>query len=440
MRFLKKTRLIFFSNGVQHKKFNHYLLDCYDIITLPMVQTLKKNDIVQNQTLILIWFSKNDHVWLTKIKQILQSFPKIPIFLIADNPSNEDLLKIIPLGIKKVFTLPLKEKELASAIDEEINKNVLNKYYFKKIRGLSTDLQNFLKKIWKKEASEKFMEFKDVETGNVGIIPNLLKEMLDEKIENEYAFDLNVQFFGKFIIQDSNGKIKQFSNTKNTSLLGFLLYNHHKPIHREKLMERFWGEVAPTSARNSLNVAIHGIRNMMKEIFPDRETILFENDCYSVSPDLEIITDVDKFNYYWKKGQTIENTIGLKHTPPAYNRALGIYNDDFLYEMPYEEWCESIRDNLKETYLFILNRLAKYFFQREEYDACINICKKMIDKDGCLEEVHRKLMQCYCKLGLSGLAKKQYLKCESILKEELGIAPADATIKLFEKIQSGQCS
>ncbi len=428
---MKKPKLIFFSSGVQRKIFSHYLFDKSQIETFPIHYVLRKEDVKPGRTIAILWLSNNERSWLKKIEDLSQHFPKLPIFLIADDPRPEDLLAIIPFRIRRVFTLPLEESLLSNAIKEEVCHRSYIDIWSRGMKLFRT-AQKFIGSIafptWHKPSQQ-----------SLAIVPQTLSNLTDKRFEEEKEIDLKVQFFGKFEITDKDGSTKAFGNTKNASLLAFLFYHHQKPVHREKLMERFWGEVAPSSARNSLNVAIHAIRRIMSKAFPGQEIIVFENDCYSIGSDLEIVTDVERFNYFWQKGKAIEHNQGLENSLGPYNKALSIYKRDFLYEMPYEEWCESVRDNLKETYLFILNRLSNYHFQMGGYDACINICKQMLEKDPCLEEVHQKLMQCYCKLGLSGLAKKQYQKCCTILEEELETRPSEPTHVLYEKIMSGQC-
>lgn len=86
-----------------------------------------------------------------------------------------------------------------------------------------------------------------------------------------------------------------------------------------------------------------------------------------------------------------------------------------MADFRYDEWRESERDNLKESYLVILNPLNTIFFDCAEFDAGIKICKKMIEKDPYLEDVHRRLMECYDQMGLRDLAKNQYTKYEKNL-------------------------
>ena len=157
-----------------------------------------------------------------------------------------------------------------------------------------------------------------------------------------------------------------------------MLLHHHKSVHRDILIDRFWPDHNSAAAKNSLNVAICSIRKNLSEVVKDQEVILFENESYCINPELEIITDIEKFTYYWEKGKAIEATQGLKNALHAYNKAVALCQEDFLGNLRFEDWCESERDNLREIYLFILNRLSTYFYDQQNYYGCINICKKNV--------------------------------------------------------------
>lgn len=274
--------------------------------------------------------------------------------------------------------------------------------------------------------------------GNLGIAPHALLPFLNVKMEQDSAADIQVQFFGSLQVKIKGKTAPDPAGKKNATVLAYLLLNHDKSVHRDVLMDKFWSDVTPSSARNSLNVAICSIRKTLAQVWPNQEIILYNNENYCINPDLEVVTDIERFIYFWKKGRTIESTQGLADALGAYNKAMHLYRDEFMANIRFDEWCESERDNLQEIYLFILNRLSAYAFEHKNYDACINICTRMLAKDDCLEDIHRKLMRCYHAMGLTDLALKQYFKCEKALEKALNLKPSEPTRELFSKIQNGQ--
>lgn len=252
------------------------------------------------------------------------------------------------------------------------------------------------------------------------------------------CYDMSVQFFGNLQIKVREKPAPRITGKKNTTILAYLLFHHHRFTHREMLMDQFWSDISPSSAKNSLNVAICSLRKNLSETFPNQEVIVSDSQSYGINPEIKIITDTEVFINLWKKGNAIETAQGLPPALEYYHSAVDYYKEEFLSNLRFENWCESERDNLKEIYLYILNKLGIHFFNRQEYDACIDIGKKMLREDICLEEVHRKLMRSYYLLGQPDLAYMQYFKCKKAMQEELNMHPSEPTVELFNLIQNGK--
>lgn len=62
------------------------------------------------------------------------------------------------------------------------------------------------------------------------------------------------------------------------------------------------------------------------------------------------------------------------------------------------------------------------------------VFRMMLEKDDCLENIHRKLILCYYQLGRRDLAIRQYHKCVEALQKELNIEPSLSTKELFQLI------
>ncbi len=345
--------------------------------------------------------------------------PQMPIIFVAkSNTSRENIIEIFRHGVQDCLLCPYTPDKLAATI---------KKYLCRKdvVIPMSTPATKMVRL-----GQQPF-------SGNPTVkpmpIPNPTPLSLDHHSSGKKC-DLNVRFFGKFMIYLQGKLMQLLPGEKANALLAYLLYANKSPIHREKLISKFWGYNSPHSARNSLNVAMHHIRKHQQKVFPDIKLIHYEHDKYALNPDLTIETDTCQFLAAWKKGRSIELEQGLEHAVPNYQQAVSYYQDDFLNDIHYEEWCNVERNNLKETYLLLLNRLGTHHLQAAEYDVALETYKKMLAKDPCLEDVHRKMILCYYKLGYRDVAIKQYYKCSNILKEELKIEPSGITKQLLHMV------
>lgn len=427
---MKGVSILFFGSKSAYVSLADQLDKGMRLVFLPLSTAYNHYEYPTTKTVVIL---RNNPAAKSKLEELRQRHPRLPILVLADNPAQDDLLNAIRLNVKNLLILPLSEGQLAEAIREAYASSQKSR----KTKGVH--VLPTLARLW--VAVKKLMPHPtqplDPPANVLAISPflRLVKESMswDKKTSN-----LQLNFFGELKIVLWDKKVPKVKGNKNSSLLSYLLYHHQKPINREILMEKFWGDSSPSSARNSLNVAIYAIRKHFQRYALNQEIIILENNCYSINPTLDIYTDVEQFRQLCKKGRATELSQGFESALVIYQKALSLYQGDFLENMRFEDWCEPERDNLKETFLFILNRLSLHFFKQDEYDACISICKRMLEKDQCLEDAHRLLMRSYYQIGSRDRAKKQYLKCAKILQEEFNMSPSLQTQDLYKEIGEGK--
>ncbi len=245
----------------------------------------------------------------------------------------------------------------------------------------------------------------------------------------------NVYCLGRFEAYQDDVPIVDWSSNKGNAIFKYLVAHREQPTAKEVLMELFWPEAEPDSARNSLNVAIYSLRQCLRETRPDFSHILFHAGAYLLSPELEMWIDFEEFLAQFSTALKLERSGTLSLAIREYHAAETLYQGEFLEEDRYEEWILPYRQNLRDTYLRLLERLRSYYMDRKNYDACSMICRKALAIDACLEDVHCCLMRCYQRQGQRYLALRQYHLCVEALSRELLIDPSSATRALYHRIR-----
>lgn len=247
---------------------------------------------------------------------------------------------------------------------------------------------------------------------------------------------LVVYCLGPFQVYQGDQPVEEWSNRKSKSLFKYLVTHHERPVAKEVLMDLFWPNANPDAARNNLNVAIYNIRQVFRVIWPDFSPIVFQDDYYLLNPDMTMWLDFEKFIQSYQAGLEFERQGKFAEAIREYQLADGLYQGDFLEDDLYEDWPILQRENLKDSYLIILDRLSRSYFKEEKYATCIHLCQKILAKDNCREDAHRRLMRCYSRQGQSNLALRQYHFCVATLAEVLDVPPADETVTLYRRIRS----
>jgi DNA-binding SARP family transcriptional activator len=232
--------------------------------------------------------------------------------------------------------------------------------------------------------------------------------------------------------------IDDWPSGKGKCIFKYMIANHGRPIPKDVLMDLFWRDADPEAARNNLNVAIYGLRQAFRAARPDFSHILFQRDHYLLNPAMALWTDFDEFVQHYEAGHSLERRGNLTEAMREYEIAEGLYQGDFLTEDLYEDWPMLRREGLKDRHLIILDRLSGYYLEKKRHTTCIHLCQRILAKDDCREDAHRRLMRCYSRQGQRNLALRQYHLCVETLARELDVSPMQETVALYLRIVNGE--
>jgi DNA-binding SARP family transcriptional activator len=245
---------------------------------------------------------------------------------------------------------------------------------------------------------------------------------------------IKVHLLGSFQVRLGGRVVESWPSGRGRAVFKYLLAHRARPLPRDTLMSAFWPDASPESARNSLNVALHGLRQALRAV-ADVPVVVFQNGAYRLSPDLQVWIDVEEFRRCVQAGRRHEDAGDLRAAATSYEQAAGLYTGDFMVDDLYDEWAALDRERLRVAYLDTLDRLSHIRFDQEQYAECVALCQLILAQDNCREDAHCRLMRCFSRQGQPHLALRQYQACASALREELGVEPAPATTQLHERVR-----
>jgi DNA-binding SARP family transcriptional activator len=254
------------------------------------------------------------------------------------------------------------------------------------------------------------------------------------RLEPAARATLVVHLLGELRVVLNDTSVDDWPSGRGRSLFKYLLTHRDPWQSRDTLVEVFWPGSAPEAARNSFNVAVHGLRLALRAA-SDVPVVVLEGGTYRLNHDLELWLDIDEFERHVEAGKQLEAAGELAGAMAEHELAVSLYQGDFLADDPYEEWAVLFRERMRLAYLDTLERLSHLYFSRGSYVSCATLCQRIIERDPCREDAHRHLMRCYSRQGQPHLAMRQYRACLDSLSADLGIGPTPVTTQLYERIR-----
>lgn len=245
---------------------------------------------------------------------------------------------------------------------------------------------------------------------------------------------MKVNCLGPFRVYILDRLITPWQSHKSLLILKFLIKHYGTPISKEILMDTFWPNTDPETARPNLHQAIYSLRQTLRRGGEHVQSIVFEHDCYLINPNLPVWVDTIEFEHHLRAAQKLEIAGSVQEAMERYQLAEALYVGDFLEEDVFEEWASLPREKFRHAYFDIADRLSQHLQDQGEFHAAIEMCQKILDKDSCHEGAHYRMMQCYRSLGRRSCAARQYQMCVKALKAGLDALPSTSTTTLFQEI------
>ncbi len=394
-----------------------------------LYETIGELAVTQQSILVLVCLK--GIINFGQIKILKEEYPQLPILLICEDCSGEDMIKAIRHGADDILTLPSNVADLNSRVNALLESQQRKQLESSNLQNSFKTFTRLLIKRIKSFWTNKRQTALTVKGNQHSIAPTYITATIKE--EDLYPV-FNISLFGEFKMVYKTKTSIEIKGKKTKSLLAFLLLNSSKAQHRDVLMEMFWPMSHPDSARNCLNVVIHNIKKQIRAFGVEEEFIIYKDGAYQINPMLKLKIDRDEFIYHWKQGRIAHRNKGLFSAHTDYEKAVSLYKGELLEDMIYEEWAERERENLKESYLAISGFLSTNYYEQGLHLKAIETCQRMLQKDNCLEEIHRLMILCYSELGMKEKAVRQYYKCKKTLAHELEISPSFQTQSLYKRI------
>lgn len=249
---------------------------------------------------------------------------------------------------------------------------------------------------------------------------------LEDKLDSETIYSLRIQTLGKEIIERDGVLVltTDWRAAAAKELFFYLLFVG--PDTREHISLNFWPDSSSNRVRSNFHTTLYRVRQALGE-----NVIIFKNETYCVSEDLDIWCDAHEFQNLAKQARPLSARDA--RTEDLWRRAASLYHGDFLPQLD-SEWIIAYREELRELYLEAVVNLGLCAQARKDYKQAVTMYKQALKLDPYREEIHRTLLMCYAEQGERGKIQTHYRNLQRLFDEELAVEPSSETTMLVRSL------
>ena len=235
-----------------------------------------------------------------------------------------------------------------------------------------------------------------------------------------------IELLGKLRFTFGQQVLTSINTNRMRSLLAFLVLHSESPQSREHLAFLLWPESGDAQARTNLRQLLHNLRRALPV---ECSLLISDNHTVRWLADDSCSIDVLEFEAAIRAAETAKKE-DVANVRSALEDAARLYQDDLLPDL-YDDWLQTRREQLRNQFAEVLNRLAKLLEAAGEPVAGIRYATRLVSIDPLREAYYQTLIRLHLRNGDRSSAIRVYHQCMRNLQRELGVSPGKTTQDLF---------
>ena len=228
----------------------------------------------------------------------------------------------------------------------------------------------------------------------------------------------------------------EWKSKRAKTMLKLLVAHDGQKLPREQAMELLWPN---GTGKNTamFNAMLHRVRKVL-EPAASRDVFCLQREGELVGLNQDVVwTDVGQFRAHLDRAARLKSRNSKEELLQEYERALMLYQGDFLNEDLYCEWSTGLRDHLRTSYLRVLEEAGELAESAGDRDKALQFFEKMFLSEPSNEKACQWLMAHYHSLGRRSEAVRVYERCERALSHDMDLEPDMRTKRLYRSIIGG---
>ncbi|MBS1537341.1 MAG: tetratricopeptide repeat protein [Bacteroidetes bacterium] len=251
--------------------------------------------------------------------------------------------------------------------------------------------------------------------------------------KSKVSHSIIVRTFGLFSVTIDGRELTSddWQRKKARDIFKILLINHRKSVTVDELIGHLWPDAYSKNLIPTLWNSVSYIRKALEpNIKPHTPSAFIKITGKSYMLDLGKDVSIDFLEFK----ELLNSSRHEKHEETKYmliEKAISLYNGEFLKDDVLEEWSDFQRESLKELYLEATLDIGNYYLNQGKLSKAIQFARKTIEADKVYENGYELLFTALADNQQLSELTKAWKLCQSAYKKELDTTPPEYLAKLI---------
>ena len=259
--------------------------------------------------------------------------------------------------------------------------------------------------------------------------------------ESTHRFELQIRMFGSLEVTLGEEPISDefWGRRQLQDLLKILVIERGNPLSVDQLVEWLYPDLDPSKGTQNVRRRISELRRLLEPELQKGTDSLYiitsPHGGYSFSRDASCWIDYEDFFSNFAAAREMESSGEWSKAENKYQIALQLYLGEFLPEDIYEDWSQSLRNQLNETRLQTRSRLAECLARQGRFKRALDLCRAALEENPTYESLYRQKMLFHFLNGEVDQSNRTLESCRLMLTEHFDSEPSPETESLARQIK-----
>ncbi len=213
--------------------------------------------------------------------------------------------------------------------------------------------------------------------------------------------------------------------------VAFLALAPDRRATKQQLVDAVWRDASPASIAKNFHPTLSGARRTLGH----RHVFVYNQGAYTLNPDLGWWIDCERFSWLAEAGRRLSAGTGAERERAleAWLAAWRLYRGELLSGFE-ADWIRAHRAELRRRYVELMRDLGGLCVGLGRVTQALDAYRSLLLEEPYEERIHLAVMELYARQGRRDLVRRQFVRMQELLIEELNVEPAAASRERYHQL------